>query len=192
MRSEMATRHWRSSPTMSPCRTGDGAAREGLAARGCATPLPRRSPHGAGRGAEGTGSTSASTSLERDRSLVTTTIILSAYPGRRTVAEGYSTTEIRMSLSDAPPRRRLTVAGLDGIARAVAEFGRDVQAANPGASFSISVSLPKGQRKPRGFDEAEKAGMFGDHAFLQTGVEDNAFYRRLVDPAAPAGQGAGG
>ena len=43
----------------------------------------------------------------------------------------------------------------------MAEFGRDVLAANPDASFEISVAMPKGQRKPRGFDDAEKVGTFG-------------------------------
>ncbi|MBI0538237.1 hypothetical protein D9599_21980 [Roseomonas sp. KE2513] len=69
----------------------------------------------------------------------------------------------------------------------MAEFGRDVLSANPGASFDISVSMAKGQRKPRGFDAAEKAGTFGHQAFLR----EDATYRKLVSPpvsgaAAPA------
>lgn len=94
--------------------------------------------------------------------MTTTSIILSAYPGRRIREGGCTSTQIGLCIGGGAPQRRLAVEGLSGITGAVAEFGRDVLAANPGASFDISVRMAKGQRKPRGFDDAEKAGTFGN------------------------------
>lgn len=121
--------------------------------------------------------------------MATTSIILSAYPGRRVREHGYISTEIGLCIGGGTPQRRLAVEGLTGITRAVAEFGRDVLAANPGASFDISVTMAKGQRKPRGFDDAEKAGTFGHKAFLREDAGEDATHRKLVGPSA-AGAGA--
>ena len=117
--------------------------------------------------------------------MATTNIILSAYPGHRVRENGYTSTVIGLSVGGGSPQRRLTVEGLGGITRAVAEFGRDVLAANPGASFDISISIAKGQRKPRGFDDTGKAGTFGHQAFLRENAGDDATYRKLVSPPAP-------
>lgn len=115
--------------------------------------------------------------------MATTSIILSAYPGRRVREHGCTSTQVGLCIGGGAPQRRLAVEGLGGITRAVAEFGRDVLAANPGASFDISVSMAKGQRKPRGFDDAEKAGTFAHHAFLREDAGEDATYRKLVSPA---------
>ncbi|TPG55900.1 hypothetical protein EAH89_13245 [Roseomonas nepalensis] len=114
--------------------------------------------------------------------MTTTNIILSAYPGRRVREAGCISTQIGLCVGGGGPQRRLAVEGLGGITRAVAEFGRDVLAANTGASFDISVSMAKGQRKPRGFDAAEKAGTFGHQAFLREDAGEDATYRKLVSP----------
>ena len=116
---------------------------------------------------------------------VSTNIVLSAYPARRTREAGYTSTQIGLCIGGGAPQRRLAVVGLAGITGAVAEFGRDVLAANPDASFEISVSMAKGQRKPRGFDDAEKAGTFGHHAFLREDAGEGATSRKLVSPPAP-------
>ena len=76
----------------------------------------------------------------------------------------------------------MRLAWLEGIARAVAEFGHDVLAANPGASFTICVLMAEGRRKPRGFDAAGKAGTFGQDAFLREDVGEEATSRDLVAP----------
>ena len=76
--------------------------------------------------------------------------------------------------------------GLSGISEAVAAFGRDVLAANPEASFDISVTMARSQRKPRGFDAAEKAGTFGQHVHLREDVGEDATYRKLASPAVAA------
>ena len=117
--------------------------------------------------------------------MASTSIILSAYPGRRVREGSCTSTQIGMCIGGGAPQRRLAVEGLGGITRPVAEFGRDVLTANPGASFDISVTMAKGQRKPRGFDDAEKAGTFGHQAFLREDAGDDATYRKLVSPPAP-------
>ncbi|MDU7519860.1 MAG: hypothetical protein E7K72_00465 [Roseomonas mucosa] len=116
--------------------------------------------------------------------MATTNIILCANPGRRVREHGCTSTQIGLCIGGGAPQRRLAVDGLGGITRAVAEFGRDVLAANPGASFDISVSMAKGQRKPRGFNDADKAGTFGHQAFLREDTGEDATYRKLVSPPA--------
>lgn len=116
--------------------------------------------------------------------MATTNIVLSAYPGRRIREPGYTSTEIGLCVGGGSPQRPLAVEGLGGITRAVAEFGRDVLAANPGASFAISISMARGQRKPRGFDDAKKAGTFGHQAFLREDAGKDATLRKLIHPSA--------
>ncbi|MCR0984048.1 hypothetical protein [Roseomonas populi] len=115
--------------------------------------------------------------------MATTSIILFAYPGRRVREHGCTSTQLGLCIGGGAPQRRLAVEGLGGITSAVSEFGRHVLAANPGASFDISVSMAKGQRKPRGFDDAEKAGTFAHHAFLREDVGEDATSRKLVNPS---------
>ena len=118
--------------------------------------------------------------------MATINIVLSAYPGRRVREAGCSWTSI--GIGGGTPTRRLAIQGLGGITEAVAAFGRDVVAANPEASFDISIAMASGQRKPRGFDDAERAGTFGQHAHLRDDVGEDANYRKLASPtvAAPA------
>lgn len=107
------------------------------------------------------------------------TIVLSAYPGRCTPG-GH---ELALSIVVAVPQRRVEVTDLVSVIEAVAAFGRDVQAANPAASFEVSTRVVAG-RKPRGFDAADKVDAFGGRAFLRSDVDQSALHRRLVDPAA--------
>jgi hypothetical protein len=107
------------------------------------------------------------------------TIVLSAYPGRYTAGVH----ELAFSLGVGAPQRRVEVTDLLAVIKAVAAFGRDVQAANPAASFEVSTSVIAG-RKPRGFDAADKADGFGGRAFLRSDLEASALHRRLIDPAA--------
>ncbi|UFN51678.1 hypothetical protein LPC08_24470 (plasmid) [Roseomonas sp. OT10] len=107
-------------------------------------------------------------------------IVLTANPGRRVRRSGFK--EISLSLSRPAPRRHLDVQGLAGIAEAVAAFGHDVLAVNPGVSFDISVSMRQGRRKPCGFDAAVAEGRFGTEAFLRDDVGEEALYRALTDP----------
>ena len=106
------------------------------------------------------------------------TIVLSAYPGRCTPG-GY---ELALSIGVAVPQRRVEVTDLVSVIEAVAAFGRDVQVANPTASFEVSTRVVAG-RKPRGFDAADKVDAFGGRAFLRSDVDKSALHRRLFSPA---------
>lgn len=114
------------------------------------------------------------------------TIRLAAYPGRKNVERGCTSTEIALSLGGSTPTRTLQIARLDDITRAVAAFGGDLRKADPEASFAISVNVAKGQRKPRGFDAADKANKFGQNAFLRSDVGADAVHRKLTLPIIPA------
>ena len=91
--------------------------------------------------------------------------------------------ELALSIGGAVPQRRVEVTDLVSVIEAVAAFGHDVQAANPAASFEVSMRVVAG-RKPRGFDASDKVDAFGGLAFLRSDVEQSALHRRLVDPAA--------
>lgn len=67
------------------------------------------------------------------------------------------------------------------VATAVHAFGARVRAADPDASLKIIVSVHKGQRKPPGYDAAEKAGNFKDRAFMHAEMEDG---RSISTPAS--------
>ena len=114
--------------------------------------------------------------------MAVTTIRLSAAPGRKKVEHGYTSTEISLCIGGATPTRTVQVSSLGEITTAVASFGKDVIAANPEASFIVSVSVTKVQRKPRGFDAADNAQQFGQEAFLRSGVSDDVHNRKLVLP----------
>ena len=62
--------------------------------------------------------------------------------------------------------RTITVSKLGEIAPAVKAFGDEMLAANPGASFTISVVGSRGDRKIPGYDAAQKSGAFGHEAFV--------------------------
>ncbi len=49
---------------------------------------------------------------------------------------------------------------------AVAAFAAQVKTEHPDASFYISMTVRKGDRKPRGFDDASRNGELGQDDFL--------------------------
>ncbi len=106
------------------------------------------------------------------------TIVLSAYPGRYT-AGGH---ELALSIGVAVPQRRVEVTDLVSVIEAVAAFGRDVQAANPAASFEVSTRVVAG-RKPRGVDVPKRRAEVTD---LLSVIEAVAAFGRDVHVANPA------
>lgn len=118
--------------------------------------------------------------------MAVTTIRLAAYPGRKNVECGCTSTEIAFALGGSTPTRTMQIARLDDITCAVAAFGGDLRKADPEASFMISVNVAKGQRKPRGFDAADKANEFGQNAFLRSDVGADALHRKLTLPIVAA------
>ena len=118
--------------------------------------------------------------------MAVTTIRLVAYPARKKVERGHTSTQIALCIGSGTPTRTVHTASLGEITTAVAIFGHDVLAANPGASFLIMVDVAKGHRKPRGFDAADNAKQFGQEAFLRSDINDDVLNRKLVLPAAAA------
>ena len=76
----------------------------------------------------------------------------------------------------------VTIRKPEEVAPAVRAFGGRIRAEHPDASFKIIVSVRKGQRKPPGYDTAEKRGAFGDRAFMHVETEGG----QAIIPAAPA------
>ncbi|MDU7519859.1 MAG: hypothetical protein E7K72_00460 [Roseomonas mucosa] len=113
-----------------------------------------------------------------------TCIVLLALPGRLVRHGGTVSSQVGLRAEGGTPVRHCAVKGLEGIAAAVAGFGRDVLAANPEASFEIAVLMDRRQPKPRGFDGAELAGRLGHQAFLRDDLDESATRRRLLSPSA--------
>lgn len=75
-------------------------------------------------------------------------------------------------LSGSLGQEDITIRKPAEVAPAVRAFGERIRAAHPDASFKINVSVRKGQRKPPGYDAAEKAGHFKDRAFMHVETEE--------------------
>ncbi len=91
------------------------------------------------------------------------TITLSTIPGSIERCDGYSTRTMQLF---GPSLGREAVATVADIRTAVQAFGQRVRAVHPDASFMISVSMRKGDRKPRGFDAAYASNGFGEEDFM--------------------------
>ena len=63
-------------------------------------------------------------------------------------------------------RESVVITTVADVRTAVKRFGDRMRAEHPDASFAISVTFSKGDRKPRGFDDAYKNGGLGQHAFM--------------------------
>jgi len=65
-------------------------------------------------------------------------------------------------------RKTITVVStVNDIRAAVADFGKEVHAANPEASFYVSVSIAKGSRKPNGYDAANNAKALRQQTYMK-------------------------
>ena len=108
------------------------------------------------------------------------TITLSTVPGTMN-QEDYGTSKtlelLGPSLGTETLPALLTVAD---IRAAVARFGARIRAEHPKASFWVSVSLAKGNRKPNGYDASSRGNGLGQEDFM------HVTNRRTKTPA-PAG-----
>ncbi len=93
------------------------------------------------------------------------TITLSTIPGSIERCDGYSTRTMQL-FGPSLGREAVAVATVTDIRTAVQAFGQRVRAVHPDASFMISVSMRKGDRKPRGFDAAYARNGFGEEDFM--------------------------
>ena len=103
------------------------------------------------------------------------TITLGTIPGAIERGDRYSTKTMEL-FGPSLGREAVSVTTIEDIRAAVLAFGRHMRATHPDASFQVSISLRRGDRKPRGYDTAYARNGFGQEAFL-----------RVVDKrAAPA------
>jgi len=63
-------------------------------------------------------------------------------------------------------RDTATVATVADVRTAVQAFGQRMRAAHPEASFMVSLSVRRGDRKPRGYDKAYLGNGFGQEDFM--------------------------
>ncbi len=94
-----------------------------------------------------------------------TTIRLTTMPGKKQKGRGY--TSLVLDLFGASFGTEIvTISRVHEIAPTIKAFAARIRAGHPNASFKVIISLPKGQRKPPGYDAAKNAGQFGEDAFM--------------------------
>ncbi|MBO1326200.1 hypothetical protein K2X14_14585 [Acetobacter sp. TBRC 12305] len=76
----------------------------------------------------------------------------------------YTITEL---MSDWYPGQEIIATRLDQIAGEVAQYGARVAAERPHQSFAIVITVPRGQRRPAGFDAAYRSGKLGTDTWLR-------------------------
>ena len=110
------------------------------------------------------------------------TINLRTIPGSIERWDRYSTKTMEL-FGPSLGQESVAVATVAAVRAAVQAFGARMRAAHPDASFMISVSVRKGDRKPAGYDKAVRNNGFGQEDHL-----------RIVDkrsaPAVPAASDA--
>lgn len=96
---------------------------------------------------------------------MTAIVILTAVPGH---IERWKNVAIKTvhPLSPALGQTSELAGSVDDIRELVIEFGIKLRAREPGASFAILVAVRRGDRKPRGFDDALRHNGFGQDDFL--------------------------
>lgn len=94
---------------------------------------------------------------------------LTALPGHHehTNGQAYTVTVVEL-LGDVLGRARIEAKTVGEIAAHVRQFGDSVAARLPDTSFMVSVSIARGCRKPRGFDDANRRNGLGQQAWMKT------------------------
>ena len=109
------------------------------------------------------------------------TLNLTTMPGSIEHNDGYSSHTFDL-FGGSLGRESVVIATVADVRTAVKRFGDRMRADHPGTSFAISATFKKGNRKPRGFDDARKNGGLGQHAFMH--VVDKR--TRIATPKAVA------
>ena len=97
------------------------------------------------------------------------TFTLTALPGHHEQAAGrsYKMTVIEL-LGTCLGRTRIEAKNITEIASLVKTFGEGVARHHPEVSFTVSVSVVKGSRKPNGFDTANNRNGLGQKTWMRT------------------------
>ena len=94
------------------------------------------------------------------------TIILSTVPGSIERHDSY-TSKLMEICGASLARETVAITTVMDIRAAVQAFGQRVRAAHPDASFQVSISIRKGDRKPRGYDATYRQNGFGQEDFMR-------------------------
>lgn len=92
-------------------------------------------------------------------------LILSADRATRTHVRQYCYVNAEM-MADFYPVQEITVTTLDQIREAVARYGERVALDRPRESFVITITVPRGQRRPTGFENAYHCGQLGTNVWM--------------------------
>lgn len=93
------------------------------------------------------------------------TLNMVAIPGHLEKTSGYTSKVIKICGRDFG-RESKTIGTVADAREAAATFGSRIKAEQPNTSFYISMAVRKGDRKPRGFDDAIRNGGLGQDDFL--------------------------
>ncbi len=97
------------------------------------------------------------------------TITMTALPGHHEQEPGcaYTMTVIEV-MGTCFGRTRAEARTVDQVRALVKAFGEGVAAQHPGQSFTVSVGVAKGSRKPAGFDAANRRNGLGEQTWMKT------------------------
>ncbi|MBB2157353.1 hypothetical protein HLH33_13695 [Gluconacetobacter diazotrophicus] len=101
------------------------------------------------------------------------TFILSAIPATRTIEQNFASTPMAL-LNNVVEPVRVEARNVMEVAERVLTFGSSVATAQPGVSFLVCVRAARGQRKPRGFDTANRAEACHNAAWLHVVIAQPA------------------
>ena len=112
------------------------------------------------------------------------TINLSTIPGSIERGDRYDAKALDL-FGPSLGQESVTVATVGAVRAAVQAFGARMRAAHPDASFMVSVSVRKGDRKPNGYDTGSSNNGFGQEDHLR--VTDKRAAPAVADGAADVG-----
>ena len=107
-------------------------------------------------------------------------ITLTAVPGHIAQHAGFSTKTVEIYGRELA-RTTKPVGTVGDVREAVRAFGAAIRAREPASSFAVLVGVRRGERKPPGFDAAQRNNGFGQDDFLLACDEQD------TQAAAPAG-----
>ncbi len=88
-----------------------------------------------------------------------------AVPGHLESTSGYTSKVLQICGRDFGRESKIIGTAAD-VREAVLAFGARIKTERPDISFYVSLSMRKGDRKPRGFDDASRNGGLGQDDFL--------------------------
>ena len=98
---------------------------------------------------------------------------MTAIPGHLEKTYGYTSKVVEI-LGRVYGRESKIIGTVADAREVIAAFGARIKSGHPDTSFYLSVSVRKGDRKPRGFDDASRNDDLGQDDFLTLRASDAA------------------